>query len=176
MVQYNGLLKLLQVSTVCPFLLILLIDTASSGKVIFNYWKSSITILHLNLPVDDRTVRQKLYSDTSETGVYVSQNSLNFEGGAVILQPNVTQRNDEENVVVLKDSMDKSGCFPPFLDNYPKNESWIAVVTNDQCSIEDKVRNAHALNASGVLIYEAKEERPLFSMAGKDNDNLIMID
>ena len=172
MFQFN---YLLQASMFCPFLLILLIDSASTGKVIYNYWKSSITILHLNLPVDDKTVRQKLYSDTSETGVYVSQNSLNFEGGAVILQPNVTQRNDQKNVIVPEDATDKSGCFPPFLESYPKNESWIAVVTTDQCSIEDKVRNAHALNASGVLIYEVKEERPLFSMAGKDNDNSSMI-
>ena len=116
-------------------------------------------------------MRQKLYTETTETGVYVSQNSLNFEGGAVILQPNVTKRNDQKNVIVPEDAVDKSGCFPPFLENYPKNESWIAVVTNDQCSIEDKVRNAHNLNASGLLIYDAKEERPLFSMAGKDNDN-----
>ena len=159
----------------CLFVPILLIDSASSGKVIYNFWRSSITILHLYHPVDDNTIRQKLYSETTNTGVYVSKNSLNFEGGAVILKPNVTKRNDQQNVIVPEDAVDKSGCFPPFLENYPKNESWIVVVTNDQCSIEDKVRNAHALNASGVLIYDAKEERPLFSMAGKDTDNLVII-
>ena len=157
---------------VCPFLSILLIDSVSSGKVIDNYWKSSITILHLYF---DKTMQQKLFSETTDTGVYVSKNTLNFEGGAVIMQPNVTKGNDWQNVIVPEDTMDKSGCFPPFLENYPKNESWIAVVTNDRCSIEDKVRNAHALNASGVLIYEAKEERPLFSMAGRDSDNSSII-
>ena len=74
----------------CLFVPILLIDSASSGKVIYNFWRSSITILHLYHPVDDNTIRQKLYSETTNTGVYVSKNSLNFDNEIPIVESKVT--------------------------------------------------------------------------------------
>ena len=164
---------LVQASVISPILLILLFQPASSAQAAYDHWKSSITIQHVTF--NNKTMRQTVYSDTSETGVYISKDSLAFEGLAVIMQFNVSKQNEMSNLMLPEDAMNKSVCFPMFLENYPQNESWIAVVRNDQCSIEDMARNAHNLNASGVLIYGGEDGRPLFSIAGKDTYDLRII-
>ena len=60
-----------------------------------------------------------------------------------------------------------TGCFPPFLDNYPHNETWIAVVKRGRCTFNEKVKNAFALNASGIIIYDDDDGKLLQSMKGK---------
>ena len=62
---------------------------------------------------------------------------------------------------------DITGCFPPFQDNYPHNEPWIAVVKRGQCTFNEKVKHALELNASGVLVYDDENGKTLQSMKGK---------
>ena len=54
------------------------------------------------------------------------------------------------------DGLDRSGCNPPFRQNYPVagEEAWIAVIRRGGCTFNEKIRNVLALNASGVLIYD----------------------
>ena len=157
-----------------------------------DYWTAYIQIDHIT--IDEKTNKRKFYSELSETGVFISKNSRDVKGVAVILQSLQPNRNRRSNNTASDDnsSLDMSlsfrsesnehrtrsnsgfqenvtratGCVPPFLDNYPNNESWIAVVRNGQCLINDKIQNALSLNASGVLIYDDREGRPLYSMKG----------
>jgi hypothetical protein len=59
---------------------------------------------------------------------------------------------------------DVTGCVPPFVNNYPRNESWVAVLKRGGCTFNEKVKNAKELNASGVLVYDIEDGSPLQSM------------
>ena len=157
-----------------------------------DYWTAYIQVDHIT--VDGKTNKRKLYSELSETGVFISKNSRDVKGVAVSLQSLQPNRNKRSDIIASDDNSSlamshslrsestkhrtslnsgfsenytrTTGCVPPFLDNYPNKESWIAVVRNGQCSIKDKIQNALSLNASGVLIYDDRKGRPLYSMNG----------
>ena len=69
---------------------------------------------------------------------------------------------------------DATGCVPPFVNNYPRNKSWIAVVKGGGCTFNEKVKNAKELNASGVLVYDIEDGKPLQSMKGIITKNLSL--
>ena len=52
------------------------------------------------------------------------------------------------------------------MDNYPHDQSWIAVVKRGKCTFNEKVKNALELNASGVLVYDDENGETLQSMKG----------
>ena len=139
----------------------------SSPQINHEYWTAYIDIKHVT--VNKTTRKRKFYSDTSETGVFLSRNATNIHGVAVIMRSNENDPRKSSTVIDSEDARSNSGCFPPFLKNYPNDEPWIAVARNGQCSIRDKVRNALGLNASGILIYDDKEDQPLYSMKGMIN-------
>ena len=50
-----------------------------------------------------------------------------------------------------------AGCSGPFIQNWPKDEPWIALIQRGQCTFNQKISHAESLNASGVLIYDHEE-------------------
>ena len=101
----------------------------------------------------------------SETGQYGTSSHSSVHGVAIQMISRRFQLRYSSKTSELS-GIDITGCYPPFLDNYPNNESWIAIVKRGNCTFNDKIRNALDLNASGVLVYDNEYGKPLRSMKG----------
>ena len=107
------------------------------------------------------------HTDHSETGRYSTSHPIDVRGVAIkLISENSYQSNNSDSTHPEEEG-DVTGCTPPFVENFPQNESWIAVVKRGGCTFNEKIKNALDLNASGILVYDNEESKPLQSMKGK---------
>ena len=114
---------------------------------------------------DKNNSRPNYHTDHSETGRYSTADHSDVHGVAIQMISKRSELTSSSNDSEPSDS-DITGCYPPFLDNYPRNESWIAIVKRGHCTFNEKIKNALDLNASGVLVYDNEDGKPLQSMKG----------
>ena len=158
------------------------------------YWTGFINISYVYNPANGP--HSVLFTDNSETGRYATNEAYQDVRGVAVqmkskesLQTSADNRLEKSSRLRIKttrdyqtsqkyatdsgletstqNNFDGTGCFPPFLDNYPHNETWIAVVKRGNCTFNEKVQNAFALNASGIIIYDDEDGKTLQSMKGK---------
>ena len=140
---------------------------STSTQIASTYWTAFINISYVHYA--NNSSRPVFHTDRTETGRYGTASNRDVRGVAVemiskeskLRGENISLENESQN------DEDITGCFPPFLDNYPLNEPWIAVVKRGQCTFNEKVKHALELNASGVLVYDAENGKKLVSMKGK---------
>ncbi|XP_040572053.1 E3 ubiquitin-protein ligase goliath [Lepeophtheirus salmonis] len=109
------------------------------------YWTAFIDISY--------QVGGDLHKDISETGQYSPWNSQSVEG----LPGELVNMNGS-----------RKGCFPPFNTTYfpsgSQHQPWIALLERGECLFNQKIENAIAHGASGVLMYDDREQLRLESM------------
>ena len=113
--------------------------------------------------------RPMYHTMSDETGRYSTANHKEAKGVAVIMTSKrspLVPGSSLYETSFNKDG-DTSGCFPPFLENFPRNQAWIAIVKRGGCTFNDKVKNALKLNASGIIVYDNKDREQLQTMKGK---------
>ena len=131
-----------------------------------DYWTAFINISYIDKTNESSPVYHTAHS---ETGRYSAGIAKDVRGIAVkmISESDLGDpENKSQNSANLQDK-DITGCYPPFVTNYPKNEPWIAVIKRGHCTFNEKIKNAMDLNASGVLVYDDKHDNLLHSMKGK---------
>ena len=132
-----------------------------------DYWTAFINISYIDKTNESSPVYHTAHS---ETGRYSAGIAKDVRGIAVKMISESDLQGDPENKISnpanLQDK-DITGCYPPFVTNYPKNEPWIAVIKRGHCTFNEKIKNAMDLNASGVLVYDDKHDNLLHSMKGK---------
>ena len=132
-----------------------------------DYWTAFINISYIDKTNESSPVYHTAHS---ETGRYSAGIAKDVRGIAVKMISESDLQGDSENKnrnpANLQDK-DITGCYPPFVTNYPKNEPWIAVIKRGHCTFNEKIKNAMDLNASGVLVYDDKHDNLLHSMKGK---------
>ena len=132
-----------------------------------DYWTAFINISYIDKTNESSPVYHTAHS---ETGRYSAGIAKDVRGIAVKMISESDLQGDPENKsqnsANLQDK-DITGCYPPFVTNYPKNEPWIAVIKRGHCTFNEKIKNAMDLNASGVLVYDDKHDNLLHSMKGK---------
>lgn len=70
-----------------------------------------------------------------------------------------------ESSLIGKDPF--TGCNFPLRPSYgvlPTNETWVALVKRGQCSFQQKMENAYKSNATGIIIYDDKDNADLEKM------------
>ena len=136
------------------------------------YWTAFINISYVH--ISGNGSKRMYHTDNSETGRYSTSLPIDVRGLAIKLVSENSNQSNSNNSLHPEENGDITGCFPPFLDNFPRNESWIAVVKRGHCTFNEKIKNALDLNASGILVYDNEERQPLQSMKGKngfENEN-----
>ena len=151
-------------------------DSDSSSKAISTsypkpainqiYWTAFINISYVHITTNGS--KRMYHTDNSETGRYSTSLPIDVRGLAIKLVSENSNQSNNNNSLHPEENGDITGCFPPFLDNFPRNESWIAVVKRGHCTFNEKIKNALDLNASGILVYDNEERQPLQSMKGKN--------
>ncbi len=118
---------------------------AAAARLNFSsqYWTAYLNVSYTD---SDRNV---WHTERTETGRFGSGGPKPGRGVAVELL-SATVRGD----VASGDGYDRSGCKAPFQENYPSSEPWIAIIRRGKCTFNEKIANALALNASGVLVYK----------------------
>ena len=121
------------------------------------YWTAFLNISYVD------SGRQVWHTERSETGRFGSNGVREAAGVAVEIMSSVRDPkrggaphnlNGHTEPDFSDDGLDRSGCTPPFRQNYPLGEAWIAVIRRGGCTFNEKISNVLALNASGVLIYD----------------------
>ena len=123
------------------------------------YWTAFLNISYVD------SERQVWHTERSETGRFGSNGVREAAGVAVEVissvrgpkrggAPQSLNGHTEPEFSDDDDGLDRSGCTPPFRQNYPAGEAWIAVIRRGGCTFNEKISNVLALNASGVLIYD----------------------
>jgi len=106
------------------------------------------------------------HTEHTETGRYSTSFNEDVKGVAIEMisdHESLRLENNSLDSRLLKDG-NITGCTPPFVDNYPHNESWIAVVKRGGCTFNEKVKNALDLNATAILVYDSENDQVLQSM------------
>jgi len=132
-------------------------STTERISYVTTYWTAFINTSYVLQ--NNQTSVPMYHTDRSETGRYSTASNRDVHGVAVeMVSKSAKQKlsNDNSDNETLFYADDNTGCFPPFVDNYPHNESWIAVVKRGQCTFNEKVMHASALNASGYLFMTTK--------------------
>ena len=142
-------------------------------QVVQTYWTAFINISYvMQIIKADNTTRHTFHTDRTETGRYAAnQVYRDVRGVAVEMlskKPKLGSDNKSVDTSSSNEDADITGCFPPFEDNYPHNEPWIAVVKRGHCTFNEKIKHAMELNASGVLVYDTENGKTLQSMKGKN--------
>ena len=112
---------------------------------VHSYWTAYINLSYID------QVEMVWQNERTETGRY-GNNAVKEDGGLAV------------RVKDFSEEYDNSGCRSPFKSNYPLKEKWIAVIERGKCTFNQKIVNAMAHNASGVLIYDNEEDGVLQSM------------
>lgn len=129
-----------------------------------NYWTAFINISYVHYKPND--TRPLYHTDKSETGRYSTANNKDAIGVAVVMtsKRSILKPGSNLSETSFQEEDDLTGCFPPFVQNFPQNESWIALVKRGGCTFNEKVKNAITSNASGVMVYDIEDGKPLQSM------------
>ena len=112
------------------------------------YWTAFLNISYVD------TVRKVWHTERTETG--------RFSGGGAVREATGVAA----EIVSSADGDDKTACDPPFdRARLPAaGRPWIAIVRRGGCTFNEKISNALALNASGVLVYDNEDGGALESM------------
>ena len=129
-----------------------------------NYWTAFINISYVHYKPND--TRPLYHTDKSETGRYSTSNVKDVIGVVVEMTSRKSKQGGNFSDSSFQEDVDVTGCFPPFIDNFPRNESWVALVKRGGCTFNEKVKNARKMNASGVMVYDIEDGKPLQSMKG----------
>ena len=150
-------------------------DSNSSAQVISTsypktainqkYWTAFINISYVHITGNGS--KRMYHTDHSETGRFSTSHPIDVRGMAIKLVSEKSDQSNDTDSLYPEEDGDVTGCFPPFVENFPRNESWIAVVKRGHCTFNEKIKNALDLNASGILVYDNEEGKPLQSMKGK---------
>ena len=139
-------------------------STSFSASVGREYWTAFINISYLVYTHNDSSKPDTYHTEDSETGRYSTSFNRDVQGIAVEMIS--TQASLKQDNNSLREDGNITGCKPPFIDNFPHNESWIAVVKRGGCTFNEKVKNALDLNASAILVYDNENNQILQSMKG----------
>ena len=129
------------------------------------YWTAFINISYVHITGNGS--KRMYHTDHSETGRFSTSHPIDVRGMAIKLVSEKSDQSNDTDSLYPEEDGDVTGCFPPFVENFPRNESWIAVVKRGHCTFNEKIKNALDLNASGILVYDNEEGKPLQSMKGK---------
>ena len=129
------------------------------------YWTAFINISYIHIKSNGS--KHMYHTDHSETGRYSTSHPIDVRGVAIVMISENSDQSNNSDPTHAEEEGDVTGCTPPFVENFPHNESWIAVVKRGGCTFNEKIKNALDLNASGILVYDNEERKPLQSMKGK---------
>ena len=129
------------------------------------YWTAFINISYVHITGNGS--KRMYHTDHSETGRFSTSHPIDVRGMAIKLVSEKSDQSNDTDSLYPEEDGDVTGCFPPFVENFPRNESWIAVVKRGHCTFNEKIKNALDLNASGILVYDNEEGKPLQSMKGR---------
>lgn len=124
-------------------------EWSTSGAAYTDEYES-YTTAYINITYRDAFGR--LHSDKSEIGKF-GESHVGYAVGIL--------------VHVRSSDGDMTGCHMPLKPSHGRTfprEPWIALVKRGGCVFENKVNNAVAMNASGIIVYNDRESNNLDKM------------